>query len=337
MAAQFWKSLPNGHVQCRLCSQFCDIPPRERGFCGVRGNDGNGVAYSMVESGVAALNLDPVEKKPLYHYLPGTMTLSFGTPGCNFACPFCQNAALAHEARDLGRVRLQNITAQRLVAEAGRSGAASLSFTYNEPTVFFELMAETADLARQAGFGAILVSNGFQSPDSLEALRGRIQAANIDLKSFREAFYREYCQARLAPVLDNLKTMRARGWWLEVTTLLIPGRNDSSEEIRELARFIARELGQEVPWHISRFRPAFRMQDIPPTPLADLKRAARIGREEGLRFVYLGNVIQDAFAATFCPSCGRKLLSRLGFQITGLPFDGRCPCGERIPGIWSGA
>ena len=337
MTAQFWKSLPHGHVQCRLCSQFCNIPPGERGFCGVRANDGNGALCSMVESGVAALNLDPVEKKPLYHYLPGSMTLSFGTPGCNFACSFCQNASLAHEARDQGRVRLQKATAQSLVEEAGRCGAASLAFTYNEPTVFFELMAETADLARQAGLGALLVSNGFQSPDSLEALRGRIQAANIDLKSFREEFYREYCKARLAPVLDNLKTLRACGCWLEVTTLLIPGRNDSSEELRELARFIAQELGQEVPWHISRFRPAFRMQDIPPTPLADMERAARIGQEEGLRFVYLGNVIQDAFAATFCPGCGRKLLSRLGYRVTGLPFDGQCPCGERIPGIWSQA
>jgi pyruvate formate lyase activating enzyme len=301
----------------------------------VRANDGNGILHSLVESGVAALNLDPVEKKPLYHYLPGTTTLSFGTPGCNFACCFCQNAALSHEARESGRVRLQNITAQALVEEAGRSGAASLSFTYSEPTVFFELMAETADLAQQVGFGAIIVSNGFQSPDSLYALRSRIQAANIDLKSFREDFYREYCKARLAPVLDNLKAMRSFGWWVEVTTLLIPGRNDSSEELRELARFIAQEMGQEIPWHISRFRPAFRMRDIPPTPLADLERAARIGQEEGLRFVYLGNVAQHALETTFCPSCGQQLLFRLGYAVKGLPFDGQCACGERMPGIWS--
>jgi len=335
MTAQFWKSLPNGHVQCRLCSQFCNIPPEEQGFCGVRANDGNGALYSLVESGVAALNLDPVEKKPLYHYLPGTMTLSFGTPGCNFACLFCQNAVLSHEARELGRVRLQKTTAQALVEEARRSGAASLSFTYSEPTVFFELMVETADIARQAGLGTIMVSNGFQSPDSLEALRGCIQAANIDLKSFRENFYREHCQGRLAPVLDNIKTMRSCGWWVEVTTLLIPGRNDSPEELRELARFIAQELGQEVPWHISRFHPAFRMKDISPTPLAALERAARIGQEEGLRFVYLGNVVQHAFEGTFCPRCGQKLLSRSGFTVKGLPFDGQCICGEWIAGIWS--
>ena len=334
MTAQLWKHLPNGHVQCRLCSRFCVIPPGERGFCGVRANDG-GVLRSLVEDGVAALNLDPVEKKPLYHYLPGTSTLSFGTPGCNFACLFCQNATLSHEARELGRVRLQKITPQALVEQAGRSGADSLSFTYNEPTVFFELMAETADLARQTGFGTVLVSNGFQSPDSLKSLRDRIQAANIDLKSFREDFYREQCQARLAPVLDNLKTMRSCGWWLEVTTLLIPGHNDSSDELRELARFIAQELGQEVPWHISRFRPTFRMKDIPPTPLADLERAARIGQEEGLRFVYLGNVVQHALEDTLCPGCGRRLLSRSGFSTAGLPFDGRCACGEQIPGIWS--
>jgi pyruvate formate lyase activating enzyme len=276
-----------------------------------------------------------VEKKPLYHYLPGTTTLSFGTPGCNFACSFCQNAALSHEAREQGHVRLRKTTARALVEEAGRCGAASLSFTYSEPTVFFELMAETADLAQQAGLGAILVSNGFQSPDRLEALQSRIQAANIDLKSFRENFYREYCHARLAPVLDNLKGMRSRGWWVEITTLLIPGLNDSSEELRELARFIAQELGQEVPWHISRFHPAFRMRDLPPTPLADLERAARIGQEEGLRFVYLGNVAQHALATTFCPGCGRPLLIRRGYTVKGLPFDGICVCGELLPGIWS--
>jgi len=283
---------------------------------------------------VAVLNLDPVEKKPLYHYLPGTMTLSFGTPGCNFACLFCQNSALSHEARESGQARLHKTTAGALAEEAARRGAASLSFTYSEPTVFFELMAETADAARRAGLGTILVSNGFQSQDSLEALRKRIEAANIDLKSFREDFYRDYCQARLAPVLDNLKAMRSFGWWVEVTTLLIPGCNDSPEELRELARFIAQELGQEVPWHISRFYPAFRMRDVPSTPLAVLERAARIGQEEGLRFVYLGNV-RHALASTFCPKCGQILLARSGYNVAGRIVDGRCVCGERIPGIWS--
>jgi len=335
--AQLWQALPNQHVQCRLCSQYCNIPPGERGFCGVRVNDGKGELHSLVESGVAVLNLDPVEKKPLYHYLPGTTTLSFGTPGCNFACLFCQNSSLSHAAREQGRVRLQHITPQALAAHARSSGAASLSFTYSEPTVFFELMAQTADAAQQAALGTIMVSNGFHSPDSLEALRDRIQAANIDLKAFREDFYRELCGARLAPVLDNLKTMRSFGWWVEITTLLIPGRNDGSEELRDLARFIARELGLEVPWHISRFHPAFRMQDAPPTPLADMERAARIGQEEGLRFVYLGNVARHALEGTFCPQCGQKLLSRVGYGVTGLPFDGRCACGKQIPGIWSRA
>ncbi|MCL1985258.1 MAG: AmmeMemoRadiSam system radical SAM enzyme [Betaproteobacteria bacterium] len=337
MTAQFWKQLPNGHVQCSLCRRSCVIPPSERGFCGVRANNDDGVLHSLVVNGVGAMNLDPVEKKPLYHYLPGTRTLSFGTPGCNFACLFCQNAALSHDARELGHVRLQKITPQALVEQARRNGAASLSFTYSEPTVFFELMAETADLALQAGFGTVLVSNGFQSPDSLKALQGRIQAANIDLKSFREEFYRKYCKAHLVPVLDNLKAMRACGWWLEVTTLLIPGCNDGSDELRELARFVAQELGQEVPWHISRFRPTFRMKNVPPTPLADMERAAQIGQEEGLRFVYLGNVAHHTLSDTFCPACGRKLLSRTGFSVAGLPFDGRCACGEEIPGVWSAA
>jgi pyruvate formate lyase activating enzyme len=334
MTAQFWTSLPNGRVQCRLCSRFCNIPPGERGFCGVRVNDGKDELRSLVEDGVTVLNLDPVEKKPLYHYLPGSVTLSFGTPGCNFACLFCQNSALSHDARESGEVRLQKTTPQALAEEAARRGAASLSFTYSEPTVFFELMAETADAARRTGLGTILVSNGFQSRESLEALRDRIQAANIDLKSFREDFYREQCEARLAPVLDNLKTMRSFGWWVEITTLLIPGLNDSPEELRELARFITQELGQDVPWHISRFHPAFRMRNRPSTPLALLERAARIGQEEGLRFVYLGNV-QHSLTSTFCPQCGQVLIARLGYSVAGLPFDGCCACGEQIPGMWS--
>jgi pyruvate formate lyase activating enzyme len=201
--------------------------------------------------------------------------------------------------------------------------------------VFFELMALTADAAQQAALGTVMVSNGFHSPDCLEELRDRIQAVNIDLKAFREDFYRELCRARLAPVLDNLKTMRSFGWWMEITTLLIPGCNDGSEELRDLARFIVQELGSEVPWHISRFHPAFRMQDAPPTSLADMERAARIGQEEGLRFVYLGNVARHTLEGTFCPQCGHKLLSRVRYSVTGLPFDGRCACGEQIPGVWS--
>jgi pyruvate formate lyase activating enzyme len=340
MPAQLWKKLSRGRVQCRLCGRFCVIAPGERGFCGVRANDGKGALHSLVEDGIGAINLDPVEKKPLYHYLPATRTLSFGTPGCNFACAFCQNSALAHGPRESGRADTRRVTPDDLIEEARRAGAASVSFTYNEPTVFFELMLKTADRALEAGLGSVLVSNGFQSPQCLAALRGRIRAANIDLKSFRDAFYREHCRARLAPVLANLRRMREFGWWLEVTTLLVPGCNDGPEEVRDIARFLARDLGGDVPWHISRFHPAFRMKDRSPTTLGALEAAAGIGREEGVRFVYLGNVPGHPLESTFCPRCGRRLIARRGYAVDfaeGGPFAGRCGCGERIPGVWRAA
>jgi pyruvate formate lyase activating enzyme len=303
----------------------------------VRANDGSGALHSLAADGVAALNLDPVEKKPLYHYLPATRTLSFGTPGCTFACAFCQNADLAHGPRENGRTHARRTAPAALIDAALRAGAASVSFTYNEPTVFFEFMIDTADRALDAGLGSVLVSNGFQSPQCLAALRGRIRAANIDLKSFRDAFYREHCRARLAPVLANLGRMREFGWWLEVTTLLVPGCNDSPEELRDIARFLALELGPEVPWHVSRFHPAFRMKDKSPTPLAALEAAARIGREEGVRFVYLGNVPGHSLESTFCPRCGRLLIARRGYAVDfagDVGFAGHCGCGERIPGVW---
>ena len=335
MKTELWKRLSKERAQCRLCSRFCVVSPGRRGFCGVRENV-DGELRSLVASGLAALNLDPVEKKPLYHYLPGTQTLSFGAPGCNFACVFCQNSQLSHEPRERGIIRTQRAEPEELVREAKRLKAASISFTYSEPTVFFELAAATADIALEAGLGTVLVSNGFQSPQSLEALGPRIRAANIDLKSFRDEFYRRCCGARLAPVLAALRRMRELGWWVEVTTLLIPGLNDTAEEAHDIAHFIARELGPDTPWHISRFHPAFHMSATPPTPLAALERAALTGKEEGLRFVYVGNAPGNAYASTLCPACGRELLGRRGYLTSGLPFDGTCGCGARVPGVWSG-
>ncbi len=329
--AEFFKTLSGGRAQCRLCARFCVIAPGERGFCGVRENGPHG-PRSLVTDGVAALNLDPVEKKPLYHYLPGTGTLSFGTAGCNFACAFCQNSGLSHEPRENKLIHRQKIIPAELVNGAKRAGAASLSFTYSEPTVFFELMAATADLALKAGLGTVLVSNGFQSPQSLEALLPRIRAANIDLKSFRDEFYRAQCAARLKPVLRNIRRMKEYGWWLELTTLLIPGLNTGDDELRDIARFISREVGPETPWHVSRFHPSFRLRDRPLTPLALLEKAVHIGREEGLLFVYAGNA-PGLEQPTLCPACGRTVLTRQGFATQGA-FDGSCACGARIPGVW---
>ncbi|MBN2140442.1 MAG: AmmeMemoRadiSam system radical SAM enzyme [Desulfovibrionaceae bacterium] len=335
--AMLQRPLKNGRARCDLCSQRCVLEPGDRGLCAVRENR-DGVLYSLVFDRVAALNLDPVEKKPLFHFLPGSQTLSLATQGCNLSCLFCQNAELSQGPK-LGRpISGQKISPEEIVAEASEQGAASISYTYSEPTVFFELMLETSRLAAAQGLKNIMVSNGFQSPECLQALGPHIQAANIDLKAFSRKFYHEQCGARLEPVLDNLRAMRSLGWWLEVTTLVIPGLNDSEAELGDLAGFLAQELGAHTPWHVSRFRPSYRLQHLPPTPLATLERAVEIGRGRGLEHVYLGNVPGHRFGDTFCPGCGRVLIARRGFAVAGMFMDhGACPgCGRAVAGVWDG-
>jgi len=341
--ARLWKPLKSGAAQCRLCNHFCAIKPGERGLCGVRENRG-GELVTLVYGLPAAINADPVEKKPLYHFLPGTRTFSLGAMGCNFSCTFCQNAGLSQPPRLGLPIKGHSLGPQALVDTAIESGCKSMAYTYSEPTVFFELVEDTAKLARTRGLKNILVTNGFMSPECLEAYgpaeTGCIQAANVDIKAFTEAFYKEQCGARLAPVLENLKHMRALGWWIEVTTLIIPGLNDAPAELAELAGFIARELGPNTPWHLSRFHPDHRLLDRPVTPTPTLLEAREAGRAAGLKFVYIGNVSGLGFGDTLCPVCGKLVLARDGFHVNagpgGGPFCGLCPsCGAAIPGIWS--
>lgn len=335
MTAKMWQALDKGKVRCRLCQHDCLLPPGKEGLCGVRVNR-QGTLVTLVGDRVASAALDPVEKKPLYHFQPGSKTYSFGTVGCNFACAFCQNYGISRLPADEGKVGGKVVTADILVHEAQRHGARSISFTYNEPTVFFELMYETAGMALSRGLSTILVSNGFQSDECLSALYQRIQAANIDLKSFREDFYRRHCKARLAPVLDNLKTMVDMGWWVEVTTLVIPGLNDSVEELRDMAHFIRHELGPDVPWHLSRFHGAYHMLEHPSTPMETLLRAWHCGREEGLHHVYVGNVGGGPAASTNCPQCHEICIERQGFASRLALKNGACPhCGQVIAGRWS--
>ena len=331
--ARLWKKLPDGRVSCRLCAHFCRIADGARGLCGVRVNKG-GALFTLAYERVAAANLDPVEKKPLYHFHPGSSTFSFGTMGCNLSCAFCQNYSLSQPPRQGKAVTGERVTPADLVAAAKRNGASSISYTYSEPTVFFELMADTAALAHEAGLGNIMVSNGFSSRACLDALAGLIDAANIDLKAMAPAFYEQVCGAKLAPVLKNLVHIRRLGWWLEVTTLLIPGRNDDDAQLTRLAQFLANELGVDTPWHISRFHPDFGMRDVPPTPPERLKRAYAIGREAGLRYVYVGNVYDDRRSATLCPSCGAVVLARAGMGLAASHMHaGACDaCGAAIAG-----
>lgn len=325
--ALLWRSAGQD-VRCLLCAHFCRIPPGGRGKCSVRENRG-GSLVSLSSRKVAALHLDPVEKKPLFHFLPGTATLSVGAPGCNMRCAFCQNWSLSCPSTRQ-TIHGEAISPAELIGMALASGAASMAYTYSEPTVFFELMAETAKLALNAGLRNIMVSNGFQSHPCLEALGPLIQAANIDLKSFNDTFYRDICGARLRPVLKNLVHMKKVGWHLEVTTLVIPGLNDSDRELAGIARFLRTELGENTPWHVSRFHPACRMQDIPPTPPDTLLRAVEIGRTEGLFFVFAGNM-RSRWQNTVCP-CGATLIEREGFTVLrSILKAGACPaCGRRI-------
>lgn len=321
-------------IQCRLCSHFCKIHPDEIGRCGVRKNV-KGELKTLVYSKIAAANLDPVEKKPLYHFMPGTNTFSFGTAGCNLSCSFCQNYSISVMPRVTGKVTGEMSRPDQLVALALESGAKSISYTYSEPTVFFELMADTAELAIKKGLKNIMVSNGFQSPECLAELKDLIHACNIDLKAATESFYSNICGAHIRPVLNNLKTIRKMGWWLEVTTLIVPDENDKDEELKTLARFINDELGSDTPWHISRFHPTYKMQGHEPTPPETLEYASVIGKAAGLNYVYVGNVHGHKGRDTLCPSCGYTVIERNSYIAAPRDYS-QCPsCKKPIAGIWS--
>lgn len=338
--AILWEDGGRGFAHCGLCPRSCRIPEGGSGACRVRVNRG-GVLYSLASDAVIVANADPIEKKPLFHFLPGTETFSLGTPGCNMTCAFCQNHSLSQGAvpsfsapEEVFPPRL----ARGIVASALGERCASVAFTYNEPLMAVEQIRAVSPLAREAGLAVVMVSNGYWSGEALRVLAPLVDAANFDLKSFSEAFYRDVCGAELAPVLKTLAGAVAAGWWVEVTTLLIPGRNDSDGELARLARFIRKELGPDVPWHISRFRPMHMMADVPVTPVSALERAHAIGVAEGLRFVYTGNVAGHAAENTFCPHCGEVFVKRAGYRVVSPPSRPFCAtCGRSVPGIWGKA
>lgn len=329
--ARLWE--PEGSsARCRLCAQYCLIAKGETGKCGVRKNRG-GELLTRASDELAAVNLDPVEKKPLYHFLPGSNTFSVGSFGCNFSCAFCQNSDISqYDSRWESGGHAANPGA--LVRSAQKYGAASISYTYNEPTVFFELMRPTAALAHAEGLRNIMVSNAYFSAEAFAELDGLIDAANFDLKSFSDTFYKDYCGARLKPVLQSIGRAVKAGWWVELTTLLIPGLNDSKDELAALAAYIVNELGADVPWHVSRFHPAYKMTDRPVTSAESLELALEAGAKAGLRYVYAGNVPGHEAESTFCPSCKTRLIGRRGYNSEA-GFMGICPdCGYEIAGYW---
>ena len=289
---------------------------------------------SVLTDIVSSIQMDPIEKKPLYHFLPGSKIFSIGSVGCNFRCSFCQNSHISNIPKS-GVISGRRANAQTLVDMAVSKHAKSIAFTYNEPTLSVELIQDTAERSLAYQLPIVLVSNGYMSADFINLLRNYVHACNIDLKSFRDDFYREYCGGRLAPVLENLKRIRHdTGWWLEVTTLIIPGVNDSPEEITDCARFIHDELGCDVPWHVTAFHGAHKMQSHPSTTVDQLQAAWRIGKEVGLHYVYMGNVVQSVGVNTFCPNCSEVVVERSPWKITFSP-KGRCrKCGTMIPGVW---
>jgi pyruvate formate lyase activating enzyme len=299
----------------------------------VRENRG-GTLYTLVYRQLISRNVDPVEKKPMFHFAPGSRSFSIATVGCNFRCDFCQNYEISQMPRDENSITGQDVAPEEIVAMAKKTGCKTIAYTYTEPTIYFEYAYDIARKATQEGLKNIFVTNGYMTEEALRTLHPHLHGANVDLKAFREEFYRERCGAKLEGVLSSLKVMKELGVWVEITTLIIPGLNDSEEELRELALFIA-SLGKEVPWHISRFHPTYKMLDRSPTSVRILERARKIGLEAGLRYVYTGNVPGDAGEDTFCHHCGQLLVDRLGFQILKYQIkEKKCPkCGLPVDGV----
>jgi pyruvate formate lyase activating enzyme len=332
--AYLYEKLKNNQVRCYLCNHRCLIKEQGRGICKVRENR-SGTLVSLVYNKVIAAHCDPIEKKPLFHFLPKSRSLSIATAGCNFKCDFCQNADISQMPADYHQIAGQKTSPEDIVKKAFDTGSASISYTYTEPTVYFELALDTARLAAPRGIKNIFVSNGYMSKECLQEISPDLHAANIDLKSFREKFYKKQCNAKLEPVLKTLNTMKEMGIWLEVTTLLIPGINDSKEELKDLAGFLY-ALDPNIPWHISRFHPAYRLTSLPATPVSSIRMAKKLGYEAGLRYVYTGNVPGDDGEKTFCHGCGALLIDRYGFNVIKNNIrDNSCPkCGLDIPGVW---
>ena len=332
--AMLYQPLQDKKVQCNLCEHRCKIIDDSVGVCNVRKNV-DGKLYSLVYGKTISQHVDPIEKKPLYHYFPGSTAYSIATPGCNFRCQWCQNWEIAQMPREFGKISGYEVTPSDIVANVKSNDCKSIAYTYTEPTIFFEFAYDISKIAKEKGIKNIFVTNGYMSKEMLEIYHPFLDAANVDLKAYSEKTYKRMVGARLQPVLDNLIEMKKLGIWIEVTTLVIPGINDDLGELNEIAHFIANELDLDTPWHLSRFFPHYKTRNIPPTPIDRLIQVRDIGKRAGLRYVYLGNVGGDT--NTICYQCGKVLVRRSGYWIPeNLMIKNSCPnCGARIAGIWS--
>ncbi|MDP2894864.1 MAG: AmmeMemoRadiSam system radical SAM enzyme [Sulfurimonas sp.] len=327
-----------GKILCEACAHVCKLDEGEYGICGVRRVE-DGELKLLVYGIAAAVNIDPVEKKPMFHFLPKTKAFSVGTVGCNFSCKFCQNFDISQYPKEhFHKIAGHELLPEKIVELAIENGCDSIAYTYNEPIVFFEYTYDTAKLAHEKGLKNIYVTSGYETRKAIDLLAPYVEGMNIDIKSFSDEFYKEICGARLKPVLEAVKYAHEKGIWIEITTLLIPDKNDSDEEIRAIAKFIA-EVDKSMPWHLSAFHPTYKMLDVPRTPESTLLRAYKIGQEEGLKYVYIGNVDNEDYESTYCPSCKKKVIERSGnigqYVTNELDENGKCPyCGYKLEGVW---
>ena len=330
--AMLYEKLKENSVECLLCGHNCKIPDSKYGFCGVRKNE-KGTLFTYAYGEVIASHVDPIEKKPLYHFLPGSLAFSIATRGCNFRCGFCQNWEISQAREGPAPAGGHELKPEEVVREAKKNNCKSISYTYTEPTIFFEYAYDTAKIAKKEGLFNTFVTNGYMTIKALDTIKPYLDACNVDLKSFSDETYKKVCHGSLRPVLKSIRHMKKIGIWVEITTLLVPGMNDKEEELESIARFIA-SVGRETPWHISRFHPDYKFTNTIPTPLETLERAESIGKRFALKHIYMGNVAKET--NTFCPDCDKLLIARMGYSIGENNIRaGKCAgCGSVVEGVW---
>lgn len=330
----FYEKLQENIVHCHLCNHHCRISTGKRGICGVRENI-NGTLYSLVYGKLIAAAVDPIEKKPLFHFLPGSRAYSIATVGCNFSCLNCQNYDISQMPKPKRPIAGEDATPEEVVQAAKQYQCESIAYTYTEPTIFFEYAYDIAKLAKKEGIKNVFVSNGYMTEEALRTIAPYLDANNIDLKSFSNEFYNKICGAKLEPVLNSIRLHKELGIWIEITTLVIPSLNDSEENFRKIAEFI-KKLDEDIPWHVSAFYPTYKLSNLTPAPVETLEKARKIGLEIGLKYVYQGNVPGER-GNTYCPNCGKLLIRRLGYKVMEYNVkDSKCQhCGAEIKGIWS--
>lgn len=331
--ARFYKTLDKDRVHCFLCEHQCRISPDHKGVCGVRKNI-KGKLYSLNYGKAIAAHIDPIEKKPLYHFLPGSRIFSVSAAGCNFRCDFCQNWQISQMTKGKnGKIIGDELPPEEIVKQARENNCSAVAYTYTEPTVFMEYALDTAKLAKQQDLKNVFVTNGFQTDEAIAEMVGLVDAANIDLKSFSDEYYRQVCGARLGPVLESIKKMHQEKIWIEVTTLIVPGQNDSDEELTQIAEFIA-GVDKDIPWHISRFFPQYKMDKLQPTPSSTIEKAYDLGKKAGLNHIYAGNIDLPEYSHTYC-SNGHKVIARQGYFVEFLLEKSQCPeCGGQVAGVF---